>query len=264
MPARNFFAFIVLAALAMVATTGARAEALKAAVFDAVFVNSSPQETTPEETARIAALTAHLKEALEKSGQYHVIDLASVKSQVDSVKDIHDCNGCEADIAKAAGCSVGAVYFRFKDKDALFFAIAESFAEDARARAAGLFGSAEQPPATMIREFVRRTATNYRAHKGLFRAIVERGFDHPLAMKTMMGFRDEMAEALERSLRARIKGRRANDLPLAVRVATQMIYGFFLTGVLNTQAPTRIDDARAVEEAASAVIAYFDAKGLLA
>ncbi len=169
-----------------------------------------------------------------------------------------------ADIAKAAGCSVGAVYFRFKDKDALFFAIAESFAEDARARAAGLFGSAEQPPATMIREFVRRTATNYRAHKGLFRAIVERGFDHPLAMKTMMGFRDEMAEALERSLRARIKGRRANDLPLAVRVATQMIYGFFLTGVLNTQAPTRIDDARAVEEAASAVIAYFDAKGLLA
>ncbi len=109
MPARNFFAFIVLAALAMVATTGARAEALKAAVFDAVFVNSSPQETTPEETARIAALTAHLKEALEKSGQYHVIDLASVKSQVDSVKDIHDCNGCEADIAKAAGAQVAVV-----------------------------------------------------------------------------------------------------------------------------------------------------------
>ncbi len=169
-----------------------------------------------------------------------------------------------ADIAKAAGCSVGAVYFRFKDKDALFFAIAESFAEEARARLADLFGGAEQPPAEIIREFVRRTAANYRAHKGLFRAIVERGFDHPLAMKTMMAFRDEMAEALERSLRARIPGRRAKDLALTVRVATQMIYGFFLTGVLNTQAPTRIGDARAVAEAADAVIAYFDAKGLLA
>lgn len=170
-----------------------------------------------------------------------------------------------ADIARAAGCSVGAVYFRFKDKDALFFAIAESFAEDARARAAGLFNDEAAPePAAMIREFVRRTAANYRAHKGLFRAIVERGFDHPLAMKTMMSFRDEMAEALERSLRARIRGRRANDLPLAVRVATQMIYGFFLTGVLNAQAPTRIADARAVEEAAGAMIAYLNAKGLLA
>ncbi|MBU6472052.1 MAG: hypothetical protein KGQ94_05280, partial [Alphaproteobacteria bacterium] len=70
--------------------------------------------------------------------------------------------------------------------------------------------------------------------------------------------------ALERSLRARIPGRRAKDLALTVRVATQMIYGFFLTGVLNTQAPTRIGDARAVAEAADAVIAYFDAKGLLA
>ncbi|MDE2014420.1 MAG: TetR/AcrR family transcriptional regulator [Alphaproteobacteria bacterium] len=169
-----------------------------------------------------------------------------------------------ADIAKAAGCSVGAVYFRFKDKDALFFAIAESFAEDARARLADLFDGVGQPPAQMIREFVRRTAVNYRAHKGLFRAIVERGFDHPLAMKTMMAFRDELAGALERSLRAHLKARRAGELPLALRVATQMIYGFFLTGVLNAQAPTRIADARAVEEVAGAVIAYFESKGLLA
>ncbi len=45
-----------------------------------------------------------------------------------------------ADIAKAAKCSVGAVYFRFKNKDALFFAIAESFAEDVRGAHGGLDG----------------------------------------------------------------------------------------------------------------------------
>src|SRR5690242_16936455 len=36
------------------------------------------------------------------------------------------------EIAEAAGCSVGAVYFRFKDKDALFQAIAEDFTHNAR------------------------------------------------------------------------------------------------------------------------------------
>jgi len=170
-----------------------------------------------------------------------------------------------ADIAKAAGCSVGAVYFRFKDKDALFFAIAESFAGDARARLTGLLDTnAALGLEEMVREFVRRTAANFRAHKGMFRAIVERGFDHPLAMATVMELRDEMAGALEQSLRARVKGRRAGELRLAVRVLTQMIYGFLLTGVLNTRAPTRIDDPQAVEEAAIAMIAYLNAKGFLA
>ena len=51
-------------------------------------------------------------------------------------------------IARKAGCSVGAVYFRFKDKDALFFAIAESFAAEIRASlpdmlAAGRSGRAD-------------------------------------------------------------------------------------------------------------------------
>ena len=169
-----------------------------------------------------------------------------------------------ADIAEVAGCSVGAVYFRFKDKDALFFAIAESFAADARERLAALLeGSAAHDPREIVREFVARSAANYRAHKGLFRAIVERGFDHPRAMDTVFNFRDEMAAALERSLRVHLKGKRAEGLTLAVRVTTQMIYGFLLTGVLNAKAPTRIDDPRSVEEATAAITAYLDAKGFL-
>src|SRR5689334_11256011 len=40
------------------------------------------------------------------------------------------------DIARAAGVSAGAVYFRFKDKEALFGGIVERFAEDAQGRVA--------------------------------------------------------------------------------------------------------------------------------
>jgi Protein of unknown function (DUF2380) len=101
---------LLYAVFFLLATTAARAETVRtAAVFDAVFVNSSPQPTTPEEKARIARLTAQLKQALDKSGQYHVIDIASIKPEVDAVRDVHDCNGCEADLAKKAGAQVAVV-----------------------------------------------------------------------------------------------------------------------------------------------------------
>ena len=114
-----------------------------------------------------------------------------------------------------------------------------------------------------MRGFVTRTADNFRSHKGMFRAVVERGFDHPLAMGTIMALRDEMAGALEACLSAKLKGKRAQDLKLAIRVLTQMIYGFLIVGVLNAQAPTRIDNPKAVDEAADAMIAYLTAKGFL-
>jgi AcrR family transcriptional regulator len=158
-----------------------------------------------------------------------------------------------SDIAEDAGCSVGAVYFRFKDKDALFSAIAESFTEEARGGLVNLLSGAEHRDAgAVIRTFVTATAENFRRHKGLFRAIVERGIDHPQAMQTIFSFREELAVALEKAL-----GARESSLP--VRVMTQMIYGFLIVGVLNRKAPTRIGDASAVAELANACIAYFEA-----
>jgi len=164
-----------------------------------------------------------------------------------------------SDIAAAAGCSVGTMYFRFKDKDALFFAIAESFAADGRARLEGLFsGKTRGNPAEIVEEFVRGTAANFRAHKGLFRAIVERGMEHPQAMNVIFHLREELAEALERTLRGRLG--RPRNLRQSVRMMTQMVYGFLLTGVLNKRAPTPIMQKRTIDELAAAMVAYLEAR----
>jgi AcrR family transcriptional regulator len=156
------------------------------------------------------------------------------------------------DIAEEAGCSVGAVYFRFKDKSALFSAIAESFIEDARGGLAFLLKPPHGGAETIIRNFVTAAAANFRRHRGLFRAIVERGLDNPHAMKTIFGFREEFAAALEMALH----GGRQTSLP--VRVMTQMVYGFLIAGVLNKEAPTKITDAKAIDELANACIAYLE------
>lgn len=110
MRAKSILIPALLAALSLgSARTAAAEEAQSAALFDAVFVNASPQPTSPEETARIQHLTEALKTALEKSGRYRIVDIAPLKSQIDSVKDIHDCNGCEIELAQKAGAQVAIV-----------------------------------------------------------------------------------------------------------------------------------------------------------
>jgi AcrR family transcriptional regulator len=156
-----------------------------------------------------------------------------------------------SDIAEEAGVSVGAVYFRFKDKSALFSAIAESFIEDARGGMSALLNAPRASAEALVRGFVLATADNFRHHRGLFRAIVERGLDHPHAMKTIFGFREELAAALEKVL---------HGPSLKIRVMTQMIYGFLITGILNPDAPTKIGDTRAIDELADACVAYLEAK----
>ncbi len=164
-----------------------------------------------------------------------------------------------SDIAAAAGCSVGTLYFRFKDKDSLFFAISESFAADVRARLESLLsGQLRGSAPSIVEEFVRATAANFRAHKGLFRAIVERGMEHPQAMKTILALRDELADALEGALRTALN-RRPRNLRQCVRMMTQMVYGFLLTGVLNARAPTKIAQRRTIDELCAAMIAYLEA-----
>ena len=157
-----------------------------------------------------------------------------------------------SDIAEEAGCSVGAVYFRFKDKDALFFAIAEAFAEEARLGLARRLARAAGADAReTIRRFVADVARTMTEHRGLFRAIVERGFDRPLATETVFKLRDELAHGLEIALR----GEAPNGPSLPVRVMTQMVYGFLLAAVLNKRASAQADP-ETIAELAKAASAY--------
>src|SRR5271166_6352296 len=72
-----------------------------------------------------------------------------------------------SDIAVAANCSVGAVYSRFKDKEALFVAILKRFAAQSRDQVAGYFGTAAtRGIATdeILRNFVVSTGHSFRRH----------------------------------------------------------------------------------------------------
>ena len=162
-----------------------------------------------------------------------------------------------ADIAKAAGCSVGAVYVRFKDKEALFNGIVAEFAAES---AANLASAADDPhskaPASLIRAFIRDTAAQFAAHRGMFRAILERGFGDPDALAPIMAIRGKLEDVLEEAL---LKApRKPKDARLSVRVATQMIFGFLVSATINPFAPAREAGPRAVAELETAILRYLE------
>ena len=159
------------------------------------------------------------------------------------------------DIAKAAGCSVGAVYVRFIDKEALFNGIVEEFTSNGAARLAEAASVATGDPAELIRTFIRGTTMQFTHRRGMFRAIIERGFEDPTALAPIMTMRTRLEAVLENALSATIS-KKHRDPRLAVRVATQMIFGFLLNSTINPFAPTKSDGPRANAELERAVLEY--------
>lgn len=105
----RIFIRALLAGLLISGASKVASAAPETAVFKAIFVNTSLQKQSPEEAERLNRLTEDLRQALEKSGQYHVVDLAPIKDKIADVRDLHDCNGCEIDLAREAGAQLAVV-----------------------------------------------------------------------------------------------------------------------------------------------------------
>lgn len=163
-----------------------------------------------------------------------------------------------ADIASSAGCSVGAVYVRFKDKEALFNGIVEDFIAEGALRIASTVASRDtHDPAALIRTFIRGAAEQFSRHRGMFRAILERGFDDPTALEPVMGLRKHLEDLLESAMRVAF-ARKHTEARLSIRVATQIIFGFLLNTALNPFSPTKNEGPRALAELEIAVLKYLD------
>lgn len=140
-----------------------------------------------------------------------------------------------ADIARAAGCSTGALYFRFRDKEALFDCVVESVMNDADAqwrrwqetgRYRGL------PPERTIELCVGDSLAFMRGNAGMVRAIYQRALQdmrhlEPLR-RTALAMTDVWCDAIAESA-----GRRGDpEFVDAVRVAFQFASAVLVHAVL--------------------------------
>jgi hypothetical protein len=64
-------------------------------------------ELVPEHQARLRLASARLRESLSRTGRYQVVDSTAARSTIEGLRSqylyLHDCNGCDLDIARQLG-----------------------------------------------------------------------------------------------------------------------------------------------------------------
>lgn len=164
-----------------------------------------------------------------------------------------------AEIAAAAGTSVGGFYRRFGDKQGLLHALHERFCDEARATADVALDPeswAGAPTAEVVREFGRFLVRIYREREGFFRAFLVVG----LSDDTVRRRTRALIEYLHQRLRALLAERRADlghpDPDVACAVGLNLVLGTLNHAVQLQPAEFGLADPRLDDEIPRAFLAY--------
>jgi AcrR family transcriptional regulator len=157
-----------------------------------------------------------------------------------------------ADIARRAGCSVGSFYRRFRDKEALFFALQSFMAERAEANIATFFrdpACRTEPLNAVMRRLVLNSARTMKRIEGYFRALFElslRGHDVWPSMRRLEVFEAEQLLALLRERGVEPPPGLQDRAHLAIR----MMHGQLISQLLHGPGPFEFADPRLIDELA--------------
>jgi AcrR family transcriptional regulator len=145
-----------------------------------------------------------------------------------------------AEIARAANCSVGVFYLRFRDKDAFLRALIAQYLAEGRAATLALFDTYDGD--RLIGALVESTTERFRTYRGLIRSAIRKRMEDPTVWEpirrnghlTADRFVAWLAAARGRTLTA------SEDM--SVRFAFQVLFGTLNNALVNQPGPLGIDD----------------------
>ena len=102
---RAFARVLAAFAISALATVAHAAEAATpTAFFGFRMINTSLEETTPDEKRRLDVLEDILRTKLEQSGTYRFVEIPNdVRAKIEAGPAIGECNGCEVELGKKLG-----------------------------------------------------------------------------------------------------------------------------------------------------------------
>ena len=145
-----------------------------------------------------------------------------------------------ADIARAANCSVGSFYLRFRDKDAFVRALIAQYLAEGRTATLALYESHDDD--RLIHALVIETAERFRRYAGLIRSAIRMRMDDSTIWDPIRNSGHFNAGQFIAWLVSRHGRSLAADEDLAVRFAFQMLYGTLNNAIINQPGPLDIED----------------------
>lgn len=145
-----------------------------------------------------------------------------------------------ADIAAAAGCSVGAFYQRFRDKEAFFGALIAHYVNEARETTLAIY--ADDPGGDRVAAVVTATTARFRKYTGLVRTAIRRRMDNPELWEPIRLHGHFAADCFIAWLAARAGRPPTPQETISVRFAFQVLMGTLNNAVVNQPGPLNLMD----------------------
>jgi len=163
-----------------------------------------------------------------------------------------------AEISRGAGCSVGAFYGRFRDKDMFLRLVAvsafHSLTDDAKRdldpaqwRDASRTKIVDGIVCHVVNQMSRGKAA------GVTRATVKLGMSDPDALEPLIKYRASVADCAVALL---VPRRSFDDAARSVRIAVQMIFGIVTDATLQNAGPLRAGSRRMVDSLSDLMTSY--------
>jgi AcrR family transcriptional regulator len=145
-----------------------------------------------------------------------------------------------ADIARAAHCSVGAFYLRFRDKDAFLRALIAQYLAEGRAETVELFAAHHDD--RLIGALVASTAERFRRYAGLIRSAIRKRMEDASVWEPIRRSGHFNADCCIAWLAARRGCALQAGEEMRVRFAFQVLYGTLNNALVNEPGPLDIAD----------------------
>ncbi|HJQ55705.1 MAG TPA: TetR/AcrR family transcriptional regulator [Vineibacter sp.] len=156
-----------------------------------------------------------------------------------SLVEIRDFDSVSiAHIARAAGCSVGAFYFRFADKDAFFRAMIAHRLAEARQAINSLL---DEPPGDALHGLVTAVVESFRLRPGFLRAALRKSMSDPTVWEPMRAHGHFVADRFLDRLSHDAGRRPTPDAESRIRFAFQIMNGTLVNALVNAPGPLHLD-----------------------
>ena len=199
-----------------------------------------------------------LREPTQSRSRESTETLLEIGRRLIEQRGVDDCSMNE--VAAAAGSSVGALYFRFGNKERFVSEVMRRQVDDTAKQIPVFLAEIEAKatsPSEVIEAAIKWFVLEFGKNRGLLRAQIRRALDNPQEWQPFQQIGRDLVDGAIAIIEHLPEFKQDDGWQRGVRVAMQMVLGMLNNIVINRPGPLDLSDEATSRELSRAAIRYF-------